>query len=158
MPNAEKFHSFINDTSLHQRLMVELVQKECGSNMSRILEMIEIMTNEPSFFSLLSKFIDRNGWSEVEFYTKAHISRAVFSNVRDQGHRPQKNTVVKSIIGLALDFTDSSALLEKAGYSFVWTDKTDLTVIFCIMNKIYDPIEVDDLLNKAGQNVLFSVE
>jgi hypothetical protein len=147
---------FVIDTDRHQSLMVELVTKGVMNNLARHLELIQVFTSNIKFFGLLTKFIDRAGLTEPEFYNRSYISTAVFSNMRSDNYKPSKPSVLKSIIGLKLDYIDASALLEKAGYTFVWSDAKDLTIIFCIMNGIYDPIEVDELLLSIGENSLFS--
>lgn len=149
---------FIEDTKRHKYLMTDLVRQECGTNPSRIMEMIEIMTVEPSFFSLLSRYMKRERLEDVAFYKSASISRAIFSNMQRDDYRPNKATVLKSAIALNLDFVDTSALLEKAGYAFIWTDATDLTLIYCIMNRQYELLEIDALLVGVGERTLFSVE
>ncbi|MBV1756486.1 MAG: hypothetical protein KMY55_01460 [Dethiosulfatibacter sp.] len=151
-----ELRSFIKDTERHQSLMVELVTKDLINNISKHLELIQILTGSIKFFSLLTKFIDRAGLTEPQFYSRACISTAVFSNMRRDDYTPSKASVLKSIIGLKLNYTDASALLEKAGYTFVWSDTKDLTIVFCIMNEVYNPIEVDELLTSIGENTLFS--
>lgn len=154
-PNYE-LKDFIKNTELHQSLMLDLVTKEVINDFTKHLELIQIFMSNIKFFELLTQYIDRAGLTEPQFYSQARISTAVFSNMRRDDYTPSKASVLKSIIGLKLNYTDASALLEKAGYTFVWSDIKDLTIIFCIMNGIYNPIEVDELLASIGENTLFS--
>jgi hypothetical protein len=148
---------FVKDTALHQKLMTELVMQECAADPNLRNEMINIMTNGENFYSLLCMFIDRYEMNEVEFYKQAGISKAVFSNMKKSDYVAKKETVLKSIIGLRLNYTNASALLEKAGFAFVWKDPTDLVIIYCVMNHIYVHIKIDELLVSISEKALFSV-
>lgn len=151
-----ELHEFIKDKGLHQRLMVEQVQQECLSDPARIRDLIAALTSGANYFHQITAHLEKRGWSEPEFYRRAGISAAVFSNMRNPRNKPSKNTLLQCLIGLELDYTDSSALLEKAGYAFVWTDRKDLTIIYCIIHQIWDKLTIDTLLVGVGQNALFS--
>jgi|GEM_PF-3214434 len=155
--NIIDLNDFINDKALHEHLKTELVIHDCAGNPTRIKEMVDMLTRNQNFFDLLCVFIDRAGLDEVRFYQKSGISAAVFSNMRRPEHASSKETVIKSAIGLGLDFSYASMLLEKAGYAFVWTQRRDLAIIYCIMNEIYNTMEVDNILINVGEPVMFSV-
>lgn len=94
--------------------------------------------------------------SPSDFYNALGISRQVFSNMQQSNYDPSLSTVYKIIIGLKLNILDATVLMENAGYTFTWKTTTQLVIIFCIMNQIYDPMDVDDLLSNMGENVLFA--
>lgn len=99
--------------------------------------------------------MDRYG-SAGNFYNTLGISRQVYSNMQQDNYDPSLTTVYKIIIGLRLGLLDATVLMENAGYTFTWKTTTQLVIIFCIINRIYEPMDVDDLLNSMGENVLFA--
>lgn len=158
MPDSviDQMNSFINDKELHQRLMINLVRDECISNPEKRLKLIEILTSDITFFKLLEKYMHQLNIKEKDFRNRACISDALFHNMIDKNYRSSKKTVFKSLIGLSLGYMDSSACLEKAGYAFNWNNNTDLVIIFCIINKIYKAMEIDELLDAAGEPCIFN--
>lgn len=101
--------------------------------------------------------IERYG-SAPAFYEHVGISRQVYANMQRDDYDPKIDTVYKIIIGLKLNLLDASILLENAGYSFTFKSVTQLVIIFCIINEIFDPMDVDTLLEDLGQSVLFAAE
>ena len=158
MPDSviDQMNSFINDKELHQRLMINLVRDECISNPEKRLKLIEILTSDITFFKLLEKYMHQLNIKEKDFRNRACISDALFHNMIGRKYTPKKKTAFKSLIGLGLGYLDSSAFLEKAGYAFIWNNNTDLVIIFCIINKIYNAMEIDELLEAAGEPCIFN--
>lgn len=157
MPDhINEMHSFIENTVLHQSLPTELVINECLANPSKQLELIGILTGIITFFQLIDRYMHQLNIPDAEFKHRACISDAVFHNMQVENYTPSKPTAFKSLIGLGLGYLDSGALLEKAGYAFVWTDKRDLVIIFCIINNIYNAMEIDELLEAAGLPCIFN--
>jgi hypothetical protein len=78
--------------------------------------------------------------------------------MRDPGYRPSKDTVFKCLLTLGLDYADAVLMLEKSGYTFVWTEPKDLVIIFCVMNGICRKSLVDELLYSQGLRTLFSAK
>ena len=64
---------------------------------------------------------------EVEVYKKGNISRQLFSKIKsEKDYHPAKNTIFSLAIGMELSISETSELLEKAGYSFSSAIKSDL--------------------------------
>ena len=92
-----------------------------------------------SFRELLFSFIDRSGLKDSDVYRKAGIDRRLFSKVRcNDNYVLCKENILKLCMTLRLNLSDTSKLLESAGYSLSTTNNYDLILRYCIVNKIYD--------------------
>lgn len=92
-----------------------------------------------SFRELLFSYIDRSGLKDSDVYRKAGIDRRLFSKVRcNENYVLCKENILKLCMTLRLNLSDTSKLLESAGYSLSTTNNYDLILRYCIVNKIYD--------------------
>lgn len=92
-----------------------------------------------SFRELLFSYIDRSGLKDSDVYRKAGIDRRLFSKVRcNDNYVLCKENILKLCMTLRLNLSDTSKLLESAGYSLSTTNNYDLILRYCIVNKIYD--------------------
>lgn len=100
-----------------------------------------------SFQTTLFKFIDAKQLKDSDVYNKVHIDRRLFSKIRsDKNYHPSKETVI--LLGFALELTESELeeLLCSASYSLPKNNHYDLIIRFCFIHKIYNLINVNDLL------------
>ena len=111
---------------------------------------------QPSFNEVLFQYIDSKRIAkDSEVYKKAGVDRKTFSKIRSsKNYKPGKSTVIALALALELNEKDTENLLEAAGYALTYNQKFDLTVRFCIKNKIYNLIQVNELLDYMGQRVL----
>ena len=108
-----------------------------------------------SFQKRLLRMIDERGMTDPEVYKRANLDRKLFSKIRcSEDYIPKKKTIVALAIALRLNLDDTRDLLASAGLVLTNNSKSDLIVIFCIENGIYDIYEVNALLFKFGQPVL----
>ena len=101
------------------------------------------------FQTLLFKYIDERNLIDSEVYNKVHIDRRLFSKIRsDKNYHPSKETVI--LLGLSLELNEGEidSLLRSASYSLPKNNYYDLIIRFCFINKIYDIISINDLLNE----------
>lgn len=92
-----------------------------------------------SFRELLFSYIDRSGLKDSDVYRKAGIDRRLFSKVRcNDNYVLCKENILKLCMTLRLNLSDTSKLLESAGYFLSTTSNYDLILRYCIVNKIYD--------------------
>ena len=92
-----------------------------------------------SFRELLFSYIDRSGLKDSDVYRKAGIDRRLFSKVRcNENYVLCKENILKLCMTLRLNLSDTSKLLESAGYFLSTTNNYDLILRYCIVNKIYD--------------------
>lgn len=100
-----------------------------------------------SFQTTLFKFIDVKQLKDSDVYNKVHIDRRLFSKIRsDKNYHPSKETVI--LLGFALELTESELeeLLCSASYSLPKNNHYDLIISFCFIHKIYNLMNVNDLL------------
>jgi len=101
------------------------------------------------FQNLLFNLIDNKGLKDSDVYNKAGIDRRLFSKIRNNiKYHPSKETVI--LLGLALELNESEIenLLNSASYSLPKNNKYDLIIRFCFINKIYNIMDVNNLLNE----------
>ena len=108
-----------------------------------------------SFQKRLLRMIDERGMTDPEVYKRANLDRKLFSKIRcSENYIPKKKTIVALAIALRLNLDDTRDLLASAGLLLTNNSKSDLIVIFCLENGIYDIYEVNALLFKFGEPVL----
>ena len=110
------------------------------------------------FTGALMRLIGRSGMSPVECYKKANITKQLFSKISSDPHyHPTRPTVFAFAIALKLTLEETEQLLNKAGLAFDLTDDTDKIVCFFIYHKIYDLIEINEVLDQHDQKCLGNV-
>jgi len=95
---------------------------------------------------------------DSDLYNEAHISRAVFSKIRNMaatGYTPAKITVIALCIAMHLTLPETQALLKKAGYALSDDIKQDRLIAWCLAQdkcKI-DVMTVNDVIyEKTGES------
>ena len=110
---------------------------------------------ELSFGEYLFSVIDKKQLNDVEVYKKVDLDRKVFSKIRiDKMYHPSRETVFKLMLSLQLVLTEAVEMMEFAGYSFDRSSQFDLIVKYCIENKIYDLMSVNELLLELTDRTL----
>lgn len=100
-----------------------------------------------SFQEILFLFIDESGYKDSEIYKKVDIDRKLFSKIRcNNNYIPRKNVIIKLCFALELERNDFNKLLNSAGYSLSNT-KFDQVISYCLDNKIYNLIAVNEYLD-----------
>ena len=103
--------------------------------------------NENNFQKLLFYHIDKRNLTDSEVYNKVHIDRRLFSKIRtDINYHPSKETVILLCLALELSEYEAEELLESASYSLPKNNYFDLIIRFCLIEKVYKIIEVNELL------------
>ena len=103
---------------------------------------------------MLFKFIDKKELKEADVYNKVHIDRRLFSKIKsDKNYHPSKESVI--LFGIALELTEDELedLLEAASYSLPKNNTYDLIIRFCFINKIFNVLDINDLLYEYGCKV-----
>lgn len=110
---------------------------------------------EDTFSQRVLKIIKKKGFSDVEIYKKANLSRKIFSKLRkDRKYQPSRNTALALIIALELDEYEANDLLGRAGFALSNGNKEDVIINFFIRYEIYDINLVNEALVHYGLPIL----
>ena len=110
---------------------------------------------DESFSQMLLRKIDEAGIKDSDCYNRAHLNRALFNKIKnDPSYRTSKETVIALGLALRLERPDFCELLTKAGFALSPSSKFDVIIDFCLHNRIYDIMEVNELLFTHDQALL----
>ncbi len=127
------------------------VPRACSVKLSDKPIDIFIKENEDlnDFQTVLFRMIEERNLNDSEVYNKVHIDRRLFSKIRsDKNYHPSKETVILLGLSLELSAKELEELLDSAAYSLPRNNHYDLIIRFCFVNRIYDIISVNELLNE----------
>ena len=132
-----------------------IMDMELCESCASIDNYIDKELDENKFQKLLFSYIDRNNLKDSDVYNKAFIDRRLFSKIRsDENYHPSKETVISLACSLELSVDELEELLKSASYSLPKNNKFDLIIRFCFLEKIYDIMEVNNLLSEYRCNLL----
>ncbi|MDY0290040.1 MAG: macro domain-containing protein [Sphaerochaeta sp.] len=131
-----------------------IMRSECTQAMAYPLEDI-IPEVELSFSQSLMHLIREKGLDEVEVYKGANIDRKHFSKIRsNDSYQPNKRTVIAFALSLKLNRSQTSDLLESAGFCLSHSYLSDIIIEYFIENKEYDIHVINEVLFSYGQSLL----
>ena len=126
-----------------------LLDEEKEMSSIDISTFIEQAEHYSDFQTLLFKMIDDRELKDSDVYNKVHIDRRLFSKIRsNKDYHPSKETVLLLAFALELSESEMEQLLDSASYSLPRNNKYDLIIRFCFINKIYNIMNVNDLLDE----------
>ncbi len=106
-----------------------------------------IRATDEGFSQALLRLIDEKGLTDVQCYKKANVDKRLFSKIRsDPEYRPSKPTVFAFIAALELSLPEAKAFLEKAGFALSRSSKLDLVMEYCIRERFYDVLQINEVL------------
>lgn len=106
---------------------------------------------EKTFMEQVFAIIDEKGLDDVETYKKANIDRRLFSKMRsDMQYRPSRDTAFKFCFALELDLARAKQLLSSAGFAISRSSLRDIVFEYCLTEKIYDLMKVNDKLYEVN--------
>ena len=108
-----------------------------------------------NFQDRLMRLIDERGLTEAEVYKRANMDRKLFSKIRcTPNYRPRKRNVIALAIALELNLDETIDLLGRAEMALSPGSRFDLIIRYCIENRIYDIMEINEILYEYGQPLL----
>lgn len=120
------------------------------SNLDQWLEQID-----ESFSEMLLRKIKERGMTNADCYIAANIDKKLFSKIKsNKGYIPKKSNVLALAIALKLSLEETQELLMKAGMALSHSDRFDLIVEYCIVHKMYNVHDVNQVLYHYDQPLL----
>lgn len=102
---------------------------------------------DATFSDTLMALIDATGEKPSVIYNKAGVSKQVFSKINSNSHyQPLKATAIAFCLALELDLDESQELLARAGFTLSRSSLFDVVIMYCIENKIYNVMMVNEIL------------
>ena len=111
-----------------------------------------------SFHIALMHLIGAKNMTDAEVCRRANIHPILFSKIATvKDYIPSKCTALALAIALELNLDRTNSLIEKAGYVLSCSRKSDLIVMYFILNGRYDIFEINEVLFKYAQPLLGSI-
>lgn len=156
----DKYYIDIHEEDAVESYAVESIQETKATDtisltlpVNRNIESLMGQMDE-TFSQRLLRLIDERGMTDSEAYNKAYVDRRHFSKIRkDVNYSPNKKTVLAFAIALELSIDEAKDLLNSAGFALSRSSKTDIIVSYFLQNKIYDMIEINEILDAYGQPI-----
>jgi hypothetical protein len=141
-------------------LDTQVYKNQFANESFRLLTADELnKVKEKPFSVMLSEFIQKRFDKDADFYNGIEMSRQLFSKIINQpDYQPTRETVMKCCIGLKLGERDAQLLMMSAGYAFSSALDLDLIVKMCLAKRCYQPLLIDQLLEKHKIKPLFATE
>lgn len=110
---------------------------------------------ELTFSEKLLQLIEKKGRKPSEVYTKAGVTRDLFSKIKsNKDYHPTKETSLAFAIALHLDLEETADLIKRAGYTISHSSESDLIVEFFIDRGMYNIDEINNQLDLRGHKTL----
>lgn len=105
-----------------------------------------LATSDKTFQEKLFEIIDERGLTGPQVY-KNYVSKQVYSKIQeDKDYHPNKYTAIAMCLSLHLDVDQTQDLIGRAGWTLSPSNKADLVVKGCIMNKEYNVMKINCIL------------
>ena len=116
-----------------------------------------IVNTDKGFSETLLQMIDERGMKDADCYKKANVDRRLFNKIRSNpAYQPSKPTVFAFAAALELSLPETKRLLKKAGFALTRSSGFDLVMEYCIKNRIYDVIQINEILFELDMPLLGS--
>ena len=109
-----------------------------------------------TFDQLVEEFRKTTSLDKRQLLIRARIDSKLYSKLRLSAYPSTRDVLFSVGLALQLSIEKFSELLKSKGFAFCLNRDFDLIIIFCVENKIYDIMDVNELLQKMGQKRLRS--
>lgn len=111
-------------------------------------EMLE--NNEKTFQQRLFEIIDERKLTGPQVY-KNYITKQVYSKIQsDVNYSPSKSTAIALCLSLHLNIDETLDLISRAGWTLSPSNKVDIIIKACIINKVYRLMDINSILFDYG--------
>lgn len=118
---------------------------------NEIQDFIDSASGKLNFQNTLQHLIAERKLDNATVYKKAFIDKKFFSKIiSKRDYVPKKHTVMALGLALELEIRQYEDFLASAGYAFMPSSKFDLIIKYCVLNKIYNMISIDLILDSYG--------
>lgn len=124
----------------------EVEEKKTISSPTKVNLSNLIDSREKTFQQKLFEIIDERKLTGPQVYGN-YITKQVFSKIQsDINYHPNKYTAIALCLSLHLNIDDTLDLIGRAGWTLSPSNKADLVVRGCIINKVYKLMDINALL------------
>lgn len=106
------------------------------------------------FIDYIYFIMDMKNLTPSEVYKNADIDRRTWSKIISNQMIPSLEMTVKIAIGLQLTNEECKILLKKLNYTLSRSSNFALVIRYCLDNKIYSLIKINELLYEKGSKTL----
>lgn len=139
------------DSEIISRTLKNLSQTNSHSH---ILKTIDENT-DASFIDKMCENISKRGLKNSDVYKAAHIDRRLFYKITaDSTYKPAKDTCIAICLAIRLTLSETNDLLSRAGYTFSHSNRRDVILEYCIVDKIYNLNDVNEVLFRLNQKTI----
>ena len=105
---------------------------------------------DKTFQERLFEIIDERGLTGPQVYTN-YVSKQVYSKLQsDMEYIPNKYTTIALCLSLHLNVNETLDLIGRAGWTLSPSSKADLIIKACIINKEYNIVKINLILDDYG--------
>ena len=126
--------------------------------METLKQFIESQTNDKirsmSFIEYVYFIMNNKDLKASDVYNSVDIDRRTWSKIISNKINPSLEVAVKIAIGLKLSNEECKIMLKKLNYTLSRSSEFSLIIRYCLENKIYDLIKINEMLYSKGQKNL----
>lgn len=134
--------------SMRRRMQSQYAFEDCCAAPAVVFHLNDMLSQmDESFAEMLIRKIDEKQITDAECYKRANVDRRLFNKIKNNpGYKPGKQTVLAFAIALELSLEETKDMLMKAGFALSRSNKADIVVEYCLLNGIYDIMEINQVL------------
>ena len=106
------------------------------------------------FIDYIYFIMDNKNLTPTDVYKRADIDRRTWSKIISNQMIPSLEMTVKLAIGLELTNEECKILLKKLNYTLSRSSDIAIVIRYCLDNKIYSLIKINELLYEKGLKTL----